>query len=279
MDIASQEDNRGVHLDEVGVTGVKIPIRVLDKNEAREYQYTIGTFDAFVMLPDDQRGTHMSRIVEIIYKNRKDINARGMHNAAEELANRLDARCSRIRVTFPYFVDVSSPVSKLQNSMVYQARFDMRYEEVDCQVRSLRTFEQPAGKITDCVWDFRLGVDVDVMTVCPCALEECQTGASHVQRGQIKIDVKPEEAAMIWLEDLIDVAEKSGSSPVYERLKRVDESYVVNSGFNNPQFVEDVVRDAALRARELSIKAYRISCENFESIHQHNAYAKKEWKW
>lgn len=277
MDIASQEDKRGIDLDEVGVRKIKIPISVLDR-ESGGNQDTIGTFSAFVMLPHNQRGTHMSRLVEVIYNNRYKINGKGLKDTTKELASRLGAQASRIVVEFPYFVNVLSPKSKLKNSMVYEARFDMRYLAKDTIIKSIATFSEPKT-VRDDAWDFRLGVDVDVMTVCPCALEECSNGNSHVQRGQVRIDVIPEPHDMIWLEDLIRIAEKSGSTPVYERLKRKDESYLVKQGFKNPQFVEDVVRDAALEVEALPICGYCISCENFESIHQHNAYARKVWNW
>ena len=278
MDIASQEDKRGVLLDEVGVREVKIPISVLDKERDDGKQYTIGTFNAFVELPDKQRGTHMSRIVEIIYNNRYKINGKGLMDATKELADRLNATESRIQVTFPYFVTTESPKSKLKNSMVYQARFDMKYKLINRTIRAMSSFEVPYVRPTP-TWEFKLGVDVDVMTVCPCALEECENGNSHVQRGVVKIDVEPVPDQMVWLEDLITIAERSGSTPVYERLKRKDEAYLVKQGFKNPQFVEDVVRDAAILLAELPINGYMVSCENFESIHQHNAYARKVYQW
>lgn len=277
MDVASQEDNRGVFLDEVGVRGVRIPIRVLDRAEKREYQYTIGTFSAFVSLPDNQRGTHMSRIVEVIYNNRENINAQGLHKTVRELVLRLLADGGRVQVLFPYFVDKYSPISTLHNLMTYEARFDMRYAshiyEGDKMVKEMS--ELPA--IED--WEFRLGVSVDICTVCPCALEECKTGASHVQRGQVKIDVKMKEGAMIWLEELIDIAELASSAPVRERLKRADEKALVLHAFKNPKFVEDVVREAVIAVEELPIEGYCVSCENYESIHQHNAYARRYKNW
>jgi len=259
VDIAAQKDTRGISINEVGVMGVKLPIKVLDKSPKRDFQYTIGTFNAFVNLPETQHGTHMSRIVEVIYNNRDNISAQGLSTLTEELVNRLKATSSRVQVEFPYFVDKYSPVSKLHNLMTYNARFDMQYNNLTGH-------------------SFRLGIDVDVMTVCPCALEECQTGASHVQRGQVKIDVKP--SSMVWLEELIEIAENAGSSPVYERLKRPDEKQVVLNGFKKPQFVEDVVRDAAVALQvNPNIDGYNISCENFESIHQHSAYARRFKNW
>ena len=271
VDIAAQKDTRGISINEVGVMGVKLPIKVLDKSPKRDFQYTIGTFNAFVDLPETQHGTHMSRIVEVIYNNRDNISAQGLSTLTEELVNRLKATSSRVQVEFPYFVDKYSPVSKLHNLMTYNARFDMR-----CDTPLLETL----GHNFQTNYRFQLGVDVDVMTVCPCALEECQTGASHVQRGQVKIDIKIKEAAMVWLEELIEIAENAGSSPVYERLKRPDEKQVVLNGFKKPQFVEDVVRDAAVALQvNPNIDGYNISCENFESIHQHSAYARRFKNW
>ncbi len=260
VDIASQKDTRGVRLDEVGVTGVKIPIRVKDLSDKRDFQYTIGSFNAFVALPEDVKGTHMSRLVEVIYDHRENINHDGLIDMAGDLVTKLEALESKVEVSFPYFVDQYSPVSKLHNLMTYNARFSAE------------------TGLTNMI--FKMGVDVDVMTVCPCALEECGTGASHVQRGLVKIDVEPEKDEWVWLEDLIDIANCAASSPVYERLKRPDEKYVVLRGFEFPRFVEDVVRECVVQIEMRDdIFGYNISCENFESIHQHNAYARRYDNW
>lgn len=267
VDIASLKDGRGIYLDEAGITNLSIPIAVKDKSEKRDVQHTIGTFNASVELDADNKGTHMSRIVEVVYEHRKDINQKGLDKLVKDLILKLEAVRSKVEVRFPYFIDRYSPVTNLHNMMTYNARFT-----------TTAFMEWVSSDIVET--DFMIGVDVDIMTVCPCALEECQTGASHVQRGQVKIDVKVKKGTWVWLEDLIDIAEKAGSSPVYERLKRKDEKQVVLNGFKKPQFVEDVVRDVVVSLRELDgIDGYNVSCENYESIHQHNAYARRYTNW
>ena len=172
---------------------------------------------------------------------------------------KLGAKSSRVIVEFPYAVTRYSPTSGLENEMVYKARFDASHN---------------SG------YKFRLGVTVDVMSVCPCALEECANGSSHVQRGEVSIDIQSEIGAWIWLEQLIEVAEHSGSSPVYDRLKRPDEKYVVLAGFTHPKFVEDITRDCVTELQKIKgIEAYRVSCKNFESIHQSNCQAVKYFNW
>ena len=255
MDVASQKDNRGVFLDEVGIRNVRIPIKVKDRSTKREQQYTIGTFDAFVGLDTEQRGTHMSRIVECIYNNRDNINQAGLAHLCQDLCEKLETTSSVVHVGFPYFLDRYSPESHLHNLMVYQGWF--------------------LGELTQAGFNFQLGVKVDIMSVCPCALAECGNGNSHVQRGEVNINVQPRSDEWIWLEELIDIAETAGCSPLYERLKRPDEKAVVLNGFKNPKFVEDIVRDIVVALKENKrVDNYRVSCENFESIHQHNAYAR-----
>jgi len=260
VDIAKQKDKRGIFLDEVGVTGLILPIKVKDRATGK-FQSSTGTFDAYVSLADDQKGTHMSRIVEAIYKYRDNINQHELTDMAEYLKDNLHAKSSRVTVKFPYFIERKSPVSGLLNLMTYHVKFTATSNEIT---------------------QFILGADVDIMTVCPCAKEECGDGSSHVQRGILSINIVPKKNEWIWLEDLINIAEMAASSPVYDRLKRPDEKFVVQAGFDNPKFVEDVVRDATVLLETLLPNKYtssRISCENQESIHAHNCRATKLFNW
>jgi len=259
MDIASQKDKRGIYLDQVGITALKMPIKVKDRSQHRDAQCTIGTFNAFVDLHHDVRGTHMSRIVQQLYEHKDDISQSGLEQLTADLISKLGAERSKVEVEFPYFTEAYSPVTGLENLMTHLAWFE-------------------AERTPD--YDFRLGISVDIMTVCPCAKEECGNGNSHVQRGKICIYAKPKPNKWVWLEDLIEIAQASGSQPVYDRLKRMDEKEVVVEGFKNAKFVEDVCRDAVLwlKARD-DIDAYRVQVENFESIHTHNAWAKAVYKW
>jgi len=254
-DVAMQKDNRGIYIKNVGITELTMPIKVKDRT--REWQHTTGVFNVFVDLPAERKGTHMSRLVEIVYQFRKNINHDGLKDMCKVLKDKLDAEVATVELEFPYFTDTLSPESKTQNLMTHSARFVAKYDKK---------------------YEFQLGVDVDVMTVCPCALEECGNGNSHVQRGIVSIDAVTE--GWVWLEDLISAAQASGSSMVFDRLKRPDERAVVMNGFKHPQFVEDVVRTAALCLREIDgIKKFRVVAENQESIHTHQAYAEVCWKW
>jgi len=258
VDVARLPDDRGIELEEVGISDLKLPITVKDREN--ETQHTIGIFNAFVKLPATEKGTHMSRLVEILYKNRKNINHDGMCTSSWELCERLEAPESRIDVSFPYYVRRISPVSAAENLMIYNARFTA--------IQNKKT-----GKYT-----FKLGVSVKVGSVCPCAKELCQeTGASHAQRGLIEIDIATNK--WIWLEQLIEIAEQAGSVPLYARLKRPDEKHVVLQGFANPKFVEDICRDAAVLLHDLPVNGFRVKVTNFEQIHQHNAVAKKYFNW
>jgi GTP cyclohydrolase I len=258
VDIATQKDFRGVGLDEVGISDLLLPIKVKDRATMTN-QSTIGTFDVYVSLADDIKGTHMSRIMEAIYNYADAISQAGLLQMAVNLREKLGASASRVKVAFPYAVNRLSPVSKLENRMVFPSWF-----EAACN-----------DDLT-----FQLGIEVDVMTVCPCAKEECANGNSHVQRGTISIGVRPKLGAWIWLEELIEIAEQSGSSPIYDRLKRPDEKQVVLNGFNNPKFVEDIVRDCVVLLKQRNdIEGYKVSCKNYESIHRSNCQATKYFNW
>ena len=257
VDIASQKDERGIYLDEVGVTGLEMPIRVRDKEN--EWQHTIGMFDVFVYLPPDERGTHMSRLVETVYKFKDDISQEGLKNMVTYLCSRLGTNNGIVRVKFPYTVTRVSPISKLHSLMVYRGRFTA---------------------IINNGFNFQLGVDVGVGTYCPCGKAETSGKATHAQRGQIKVDIKTEPTAWIWLETLIEIAEQSGSAPLYDRLKRPDEAHVIMQGFNNPKFTEDCTREVATKLNQLAgVKGYMISTVNQENIHCHQAYSKKYFNW
>jgi len=246
VDVAKQEDPRGIPLNEVGITHLQLPITLEDKTQGT--QHTIGIFDAYVALPGNQKGTHMSRIGEAVYNNRQKVNQYGLIDAATEMRDKLDAEYGEISVSFSYYVSRKSPASGLDNIMVYQAEFTAGSDGT-----------------------FFIGVDVDVQSVCPCAKEECGNGNSHVQRGLVSIKVKPVLGQWIWLEDLIEIAERAGSSPVLARLKRPDEKALVLSAFQNAKFCEDITRDAVVQLKgRTDIEWFEVSTTNYESIHAHN---------
>jgi GTP cyclohydrolase IB len=253
VDVATQKDSRGIYINNVGITQLTMPISVRDKEN--DWQNTTGIFNVFVDLAAERKGTHMSRLVEIVYKYRKNINHDGLERMCKELLEKLGATHATVEVEFPYFTTIHSPITKTENMMTHVARFTAEHDG--------------SG------YDFQIGVDVEVMTVCPCALQECGNGNSHVQRGTVSIDVMTE--GWVWLESIISAAQASGSSPVYDRLKRPDEAATVKYGFKHAQFVEDVVRTAVLCIRSIDgVKEFRVRVENQESIHTHNAYAEVE---
>lgn len=253
VDVASQNDTRGVTLDEVGITDLEMPIKVRDKQQG--WQHTIGTFNVTVELPHNMKGTHMSRLVEAVYEFKESINQAGLLKMGEYLTKKmgLEFPIYKIEVSFPYYVERYSPVSQLPNLMVYTGQFMVT---------------------NGC---FSLGVKVPIQSVCPCAKEECANGNSHVQRGVIDMVVYPKRDTWVWLEDLIEVAEGAGSSPVFDRLKRPDEKTLVCQAFSNPKFVEDITRDCVVTlSKRVDIARATVSCKNFESIHNSNCIAKTE---
>jgi len=245
-DVQSREDTRGVKIQQVGVAGVVIPIEVKDKNKG--YQSTVGTFDISVELPADRKGTHMSRFIEYIQTLDEPLSIQMLTmTILPEIKNKLEAEKGMISVGFPYFVDVEAPVSKKTSKLQVYVTFSV-YDE-----------------------DAFLTVDVPVTTLCPCSKEISEYGA-HNQRGHVSICIKAD--GWVWIEELIEIANKSASCAIYPLLKRSDEKSVTETAYNNPRFVEDVAREAALLLdRHPQISKYNVVSVNHESIHNHNAFA------
>lgn len=248
-DIQNQEDFRNVPINKVGVKDVKYPITVLDKKN--KAQNTIGNINMYVNLPHNFRGTHMSRFIEILNKYHNRLHIDTMSDILHEMGNRLEAEEAHMEMTFPYFIEKEAPVSKMKSLMEYECTY--------------------AGILKKNKEGFKIKVKVPVTSVCPCSKEISDYGA-HNQRSHVTIEVKMKD--FVWFEDLIEIAENAASSPVYSILKRVDEKYVTERGYDNPMFVEDIVRNIAVELNKLdSIDWYHIESENFESIHNHSAYA------
>jgi GTP cyclohydrolase I len=247
-DIQNDRDFRGIALKKVGVKGLRYPIKLKDRNN--KFQNTISIVNMYVDLPHYFRGTHMSRFVEIINKHQMKIDPKHMGVLLTDLKNTLNAEVAHIEFHFPYFLKKLSPVSKMESYMSYDCSFVV----------------SKSDKL-----DFIMTVKVPVHSLCPCSKEISDYGA-HNQRGFVTISIR--NTKMIWLEDLIEIAENSASTPLYSLLKREDEKYVTEYAYNNPKFVEDIVRDVALKLDSVSeIFWYKIEVENMESIHNHNAYA------
>jgi GTP cyclohydrolase I len=249
VDIQSSGDDRGIPLRHVGVSRLRYPMTVWDRQN--RVQSTVGTFRLTVDLPHDYKGTHMSRFIEALEAHRGEISLETLPGLVDNLRERLDAERAAVRVDFPYFVRKKAPVSGLESSLEILSRFVGEAGERDAV--------------------FTLGVDVPVMTLCPCSKAISDYGA-HCQRGTVRIDVRFRE--MVWIEELVEIAEASASAPIFTLLKRDDEKWVTERSYENPTFVEDVARNVALRLRDdTRITFFEVEVENDESIHAHNAYA------
>ena len=261
VDVQSRQDERGLAIDRVGVSDLRFPIMVMDR--ATGMQATVAQVALSVSLPHHFKGTHMSRFVEALNQHRGEITMRTLPGLLHDLRTRLDAAEAHVEFTFPYFVERVAPVSGSRAPMDYECTF--------------------IGEGTRDADDFVLRVRVPVMTLCPCSKEISDYGA-HNQRGYVSVDLRSvrcggESPELIWIEEVIDIIEGSGSAPVYPLLKRSDERHVTMQAFDNPTFVEDVVRNVATRLTgDPRVAWFRVSAVNQESIHNHSAFAVIEWK-
>ena len=247
-DIQSQIDGRSVAIDEVGIKGVRYPIAVLANGAPVS---TIATFSMTVALPASAKGTHMSRFIEILEAHRAPLDPERFRKMVAAMLARLDARAGTVEMTFPYFVRKAAPVSGVESLLDYEASWRGSID---------------AGKYT-----FRMRVLVPATSLCPCSKEISAYGA-HNQRSHISIDAVNDGMS---IEELISVAESSASCEVYGLLKRPDEKFVTEMAYDNAKFVEDLVRDVAVALdRDSRVHAYTVEAENFESIHNHSAFAK-----
>lgn len=254
-DVQNRPDERGIALDQAGVTDLRYPIIVLDREHQK--QQTIARLTMSVNLPHHFKGTHMSRFIEVLNEHRGEVTMRTLPAILRELKERLEAESAQIEVAFPYFIEREAPASGACALMDYECSF--------------------VGKANGGDEDFVLGVQVPVTSLCPCSKAISDYGA-HNQRGIITIEVRPVrqdgEAALIWIEELIEIAESSASAPVYPLLKRADERHVTMQAYDNPVFVEDMVRNVASQLQDDSRVAwFRVHAVNHESIHNHGAFA------
>jgi GTP cyclohydrolase I len=248
-DKQNERDFRKLRIDKVGVRGLRFPIQVRDKTHV--FQNTIATIGMFVDLPHHFKGTHMSRFIEVLNAHGGVIHVENINDILLAMQKKLDAATAHLEIEFPYFMSKKSPVSQQDSLMDYIARFDA----------SLRGKEK----------DFVLTVKANVTTLCPCSKAIAKYGA-HNQRGEVTVQIRSRE--IVWIEDLIGVIESSSSSELYALLKRQDEKAVTERAYENPVFVEDLVRNVALKLNADSrVTWYKVEAENFESIHNHNAYA------
>ncbi len=248
VDIQSTPDERNIPIDRVGVRNVKYPMHVRVRDDGM--QQTVGNFTLTVDLPREFKGTHMSRFLEVLSQHNNDLSPETIPQILDDLLERLAAEAAHLEVRFTFFREKSAPVTGRTGMMGYECGF-------------IAT----GGKLTD----FEIEATVPVTTLCPCSKEIADRGA-HNQRGYVKVNVKPD--GLLWLEEIIDMVEACGSAPLYPVLKRPDEKFVTEQAYDNPRFVEDMVREVAIAFdKHPLISSYEIEVENHESIHDHNAYA------
>jgi len=247
-DVQSRADTRRLPINRVGIKDIRLPVKVKDRSSGE--QHTVASFNMYVNLPHHFKGTHMSRFIEILHSER-EISVDSFRAMLAEMTARLDAEAGHIEMSFPFFVMKHAPVSGVQSLMDYQATL--------------------MGEIRNGEAHTWIKVVVPVTSLCPCSKRISERGA-HNQRSHITI--KARLRSHMWIEELIDLAESEASCELYGILKRPDEKYVTERAFDNPKFVEDMVRDVAGRLNEEArILAYVVESENFESIHNHSAYA------
>jgi GTP cyclohydrolase I len=252
-DIQNQSDDREIPLAKVGVKGLEYPIRVLDK--VKKVQHTAAKADLFVNLPHQFKGTHMSRFVEVFHRYREDLSMPRFLEMLGEIRRDLKAESAFGSMEFPYFIEKKAPVSGVSGIIACQCRY--------------------SGSVKDGGRHFSVAVSVPVSTVCPCSRAISGRGA-HNQRGIVTVEL--EMGPFFWLEDIISLVENAASSPVYSVIKREDEKYITEHAYDNPRFVEDLVREVYARLRDMGqFPRFSVEAENFESIHNHSAYAFAEY--
>jgi len=249
-DVQNLNDSRKLAIDKVGIKSIRHPIRVSDKNGG--VQHTIAVFNMYVGLPHNFKGTHMSRFIEIINGNEREISVESIEPMLREMVKRLEAETGQIELTFPYFINKSAPISGVQSLMDYEVTFTAEVREGGA-------------------YSFTMKTVVPVTSLCPCSKKISQYGA-HNQRSHVTVTAQTN--SFLWIEELVQIVESQASCQLYGLLKRPDEKYVTERAYDNPKFVEDMVRDVAgLLNAEPRIDYYRVESENFESIHNHSAYA------
>lgn len=257
LDIQSQRDTREIPLKKVGIKDLQYPVQVLDRDHKK--QFTTATVSLYVNLPHHFKGTHMSRFIEVFHKHRENLSMPHFLDMLEEIRVSLEATRAFGDLSFPFFIEKAAPVSGQKAMMSYQCSFEGMVSESSAETKKRSFF---------------VSVSVPVQTVCPCSKAISSYGA-HNQRGIVR--VKLELGPFFWIEDLVSLVESSASSAIYSILKREDEKFVTEEAYDNPKFVEDLVRDVIISIPTLgNFPWYSVEAENYESIHNHNAFAYAE---
>jgi GTP cyclohydrolase I len=248
-DVQKSVDTRRIPIDKVGIKDIRHPVRVKDRSGGE--QHTIASFNMYVDLPHNFKGTHMSRFVEILNLHEREITVDTFKVMLHEMTERLEAESGHIEMNFRYFINKAAPVTGVESLLDYDVTL--------------------IGTLTDDRTRINVKVVVPVTSLCPCSKKISDYGA-HNQRSHVTVNA--ETRGFVWIEDLIDIVESEASCELYGLLKRPDEKFVTEKAYDNPKFVEDMVRDIATRLnKDERIAAYVIESENFESIHNHSAYA------
>ncbi|MBP2667798.1 MAG: putative cyclohydrolase [Firmicutes bacterium] len=249
-DVQGYADARQIAINKVGIKDIRHPVRILDRNGC--VQHTVATFNMNVALPHHFKGTHMSRFIEILNRQTEEISVQNFEEMLREMVKRLEAESGHIEMNFRYFLLKSAPVSGVTSLLDYEV-------SLMGEINSTGQFIQ------------KMKVIVPVTSLCPCSKKISERGA-HNQRSTITMLVSSSEP--IWIDDLVRIAEDQASCELYSLLKRPDEKFVTEKAYDNPKFVEDIVRDVAQAlATDCRITTYVVEVENFESIHNHSAYA------
>ena len=249
VDVQSSTDTRHFAINKVGIRAIRHPVKIAERGGGA--QRTVATFSMTVGLPQEFKGTHMSRFVEILNAHEREISVESFGAMLQEMAQRLEAKTGHIEMRFPYFIDKAAPVSGVRSLMDYDITF--------------------IGEIENGKTKFTMEVLVPVTSLCPCSKQISDYGA-HNQRSHVI--VKAETSDFVWIEEIVELIESQASCELYGLLKRPDEKYVTERAYDNPKFVEDLVRDVAGALNDdARVLAYTVQAENFESIHNHSAYA------
>ncbi len=248
-DVQSSADTRQIAINKVGIKDIRHPVRVKDRSNGD--QHTIACFNMYVNLPHNFKGTHMSRFVEILNSHDKEISVQSFKGMLSEMAEKLESKSGHIEMRFPYFVDKKAPISGVRSLMDYEVSL--------------------IGEIHGGQTTMYIKVVVPVTSLCPCSKKISERGA-HNQRSHVSVQVRTN--GFVWIEEIIELVEKEASCELFGLLKRPDEKYVTEQAYDNPKFVEDMVRDVAVRLnQDERFSGYIVESENFESIHNHSAYA------
>ena len=277
-DVQNSRDKRGIAIDKVGIKNLHYPVSVLDK--AKSIQHTVANINMYVDLPHYFKGTHMSRFLEVLNEHKGEISIVSFPDILRKIKKVLNAGSASVEMEFPYFIEKAAPVSGKKSLMEYVCYYKGTIKQkgdekkkkngTDLFFSSQKKRSVPfSGDADESI--IIIGVKVPVNTLCPCSKEISEYGA-HNQRGVVSVSL--EFSKLIWFEDIISDVESCASSPIYSLLKREDERFLTEHAYENPMFVEDVARCVAgMLKKNKNIKRFRVEAENFESIHNHNAYA------